>query len=101
MDIWGGLYPVLILHLILLPLNGWRLRQMLRLTKEVHEAAQTDLKMDWLKPFTSTRRTNTGDVLFRKGDIANALYFVVSGRYRLTELGTDILPGQVVGELVY
>jgi hypothetical protein len=95
----GGLYPVLILHLILLPLNGWRLRQMLRLTKEVHEAAQTDLKMDWLKPFTSTRRTNTGDVLFRKGDIANALYFVVSGRYRLTELGTDILPGQVVGEL--
>lgn len=95
----GGLYPVLILHLILLPLNGWRLRQMLRLTKQVHEAAQTDLKMDWLKPFTSTRRTNTGDVLFRKGDIANALYFVVSGRYRLTELGTDILPGQVVGEL--
>jgi CRP/FNR family transcriptional regulator, cyclic AMP receptor protein len=95
----GGLYPVLILHLILLPLNGWRLRQMLRLTKQVHEAARTDLKMDWLRPFTSTRRINAGDVLFRKGEPANAMFFVVSGRYRLTELGLDILPGHVVGEL--
>ena len=95
----GGLYPVLILHLILLPLNGLRLREMLRLTTQVREAAQTDLKMDWLKPFTTTRRMNTGDILFRKGDMAGAMYFIVSGRYRLAELGIDILPGQMVGEL--
>lgn len=95
----GGLYPVLILHLILLPLNAWRLREMLRLTKQVREAAQTDLKMDWLKPFTSTRRTSAGEVLFRKGDAAGAMYFIVSGRYRLAELRIEFLPGQVVGEL--
>jgi CRP/FNR family transcriptional regulator, cyclic AMP receptor protein len=95
----GGLYPVLILHLILLPLNGLRLREMLRLTKQVRKAASTDLNMDWLKPFTSTRRTARGDTLFRKGDFAGALYFVVSGRYRLPELAIDFLPGQVVGEL--
>jgi CRP/FNR family transcriptional regulator, cyclic AMP receptor protein len=95
----GGLYPVLILHLILLPLNGLRLREMLRLTAQVREAAQTDLKMDWLKPFTTTRRTSAGDILFRRGDAAGAMYFIVSGRYRLAELGIDILPGQVVGEL--
>jgi CRP/FNR family transcriptional regulator, cyclic AMP receptor protein len=95
----GGLYPVLILHLILLPLNGLRLREMLRLTTQVHEAAQTDLKMDWLKPFTTTRRASAGDFVFRKGDAAGAMYFIVSGRYRLAELGIDILPGQVVGEL--
>lgn len=94
-----GLYPVLILHLVLLPLNTWRLREMLRLTKQVREAAQSDLKMDWLKPFTSSRRISAGDVLFRKGDAASAMYFIVSGRCRLTELGIDILPGQVVGEL--
>src|ERR1044071_2623341 len=77
----GGLYPVLILHLILLPLNTLRLREMLRLTKQVREAARTDLKMDWLKPFTSTRRIGAGDILFRKGDAANAMYFILSGRY--------------------
>jgi CRP/FNR family cyclic AMP-dependent transcriptional regulator len=95
----GGLYPVLILHLVLLPLNGLRLREMLRLTQQVSKAARTDLKMDWLRPFTSTRRIAAGDILFRKGDVAGALYFIVSGRYRLTESGIDVLPGQVVGEL--
>lgn len=95
----GGLYPVLILHLILLPLNAWRLREMLRLTKQVRAAAQSDLNMDWLKPFTSSRRMAAGDVLFRKGDTAGAIYVIVCGRCRVSELGIDILPGQVVGEL--
>jgi CRP/FNR family cyclic AMP-dependent transcriptional regulator len=94
-----GLYPVLILHLILLPLNGLRLLEMLRLTKQVREAAQTDLKMDWLQPFTATRRFHAGDVLFRKGEPADTMLFVLSGRYRLTELAIDVLPGQVLGEL--
>ncbi len=95
----GGLYPVLILHFILLPLNGLRLREMLRLTREVRGATQGDLNMDWLKPFSSTRRVKSGDVLFRKGDAADIMFFVVSGRCRLAELGMDILSGQVVGEL--
>ena len=50
-----GLYPVLVLHLILLPLNGLRLREMPRLTQQVRRAAQGDLNMDWLKLFTLTR----------------------------------------------
>jgi CRP/FNR family cyclic AMP-dependent transcriptional regulator len=95
----GGLYPVLILHSILLPLNGLRLREMLRLTRQVHAATQGDLNMDWLKPFTSTRRAMGGDVLFRKGEPADAMFFVVTGRYRLAELRMDVMPGQVVGEL--
>jgi CRP/FNR family transcriptional regulator, cyclic AMP receptor protein len=95
----GGLYPVLILHLILLPLNGLRLREMLRLTKQVREAAQTDLKMDWLKPFTTTRRFHAGDVLFRKGEPADGMFFLLSGRYRVIELAIDVPPGHVIGEL--
>jgi len=95
----GSLHPVLVLHLILLPLNCIRLREMLRLTREVRVVTQGDLNMDWLKPFTSVRPYGCGDVLFRKGDIADAMYFIVSGRFRLTELSKDILPGQIVGEL--
>ena len=59
----NGLYPVLVLHLILLPLNGLRLREMLRLTQQVRRAAQGDLNMDWLKPFTSTRWAKSGEAL--------------------------------------
>lgn len=96
---FGTLYPVLILHIILLPLNLLRLREMLRLTKQVSAATRADLSMDWLKPFTSTRQLETGDVLFRKGDRANAMFFIVSGAYRLVEIGVQLPQGQVVGEL--
>jgi CRP-like cAMP-binding protein len=94
----GGLYPVLILHLILLPLNGLRLRQMLLLTQQVRQAAQGDLNMDWIKPFTSTRRAHAGEVLFAKGDAADDMFVVVSGRYRLAESNIEIAPPQMVGE---
>jgi len=97
----GGLYPVLVLHVILLPLNVWRLREMLRLTKQVRAAVQTDLKMDWLKPFTTARRFAAGDVVFRKGEPAAAMLVVLSGRYRVSELAIDIPPGQVLGELAW
>ena len=63
----GGLYPVLILHAILLPLNSLRLREMLQMTKQVRAAAHRDPNMDWLKPFTSTRHVNAGKVVFHKG----------------------------------
>ena len=94
-----GLYPVLILHVILLPLNTLRLLEMVRLTRQVRAAAQSGLEMDWLKPFTTSHRTTAGEVLFRKGDPAEAMFVVVSGRYRVVELGVDIGPGEVTGEL--
>ena len=61
-----SLYPVLILHLILLPLNSLRLREMLKLRKQVREATGGDPKMDWIKPFTSKRHMEPGDKVFHK-----------------------------------
>ena len=61
-----GLYPVLILHLILLPLNSLRLREMLKLIKQVREATGGDPNMDWIKPFTSTRHVQPGEKGFTK-----------------------------------
>jgi CRP/FNR family cyclic AMP-dependent transcriptional regulator len=92
-------YPVLFLHLILLPLNAWRLREMLDLIREVTTAATGDLSMDWLKPFMDKKKLKPGQILFRRGDVAAEMFFVISGRLRLRELGVDILPGALVGEL--
>ena len=55
--------------------------------------------MDWLKPFMTKSQCKKGDVLFAKDAIADAMYYTVSGRYRLTELGIEIGPGQLIGEL--
>ena len=95
----AGAYPPLVLHLLLLPLNVMRLRQMLELSRQVAQAAVGDLNMDWIKPFTSSHVMKIGDLLFRKGELADRMFFVVSGRCRLVESGIDIAPGAVVGEL--
>lgn len=93
-----ALHPVLILHLILLPLNSLRLRQILQLANQVREAAYGDPNMDWLKPFTSTRHVKAGEVVFRKGDVAGDMFVVLSGRFRLVETGIEIVSRDAVGE---
>jgi CRP-like cAMP-binding protein len=55
--------------------------------------------MDWLKPFMTRRKTKAGEVLFAKGDVATCMFYTISGRYRLKEMGMDLLQGQVVGEM--
>jgi CRP/FNR family transcriptional regulator, cyclic AMP receptor protein len=91
-------YPPLLLHVLLLPLNIVRLREMRSLIKQVETAASGDLNMAWIKPFTSSRLMNKDEFIFSKGETADALFFVVSGRCRLIETGIDIAPGAVVGE---
>ena len=92
-------YPVLILHIALLPLNVFRLQQMLTLVRQVGAATAGDLNMDWLKPFTTRQPVTAGETLFRKGDQADSMYFVVSGEFKVMELGIPIGAGQVLGEL--
>ena len=98
-----GLYfdslPTVLLHAILLPLNVYRLREMMKLIREVKAASRGDQSMDWLKPFMSKRTTKAGDFLFHKGDSADEMYFLVSGRLRIEELDIELQPGAVVGEL--
>jgi Cyclic nucleotide-binding domain len=92
-------YPLLVLHCLLLPLNIYRLREMLSLVKETKHSTEGDLDMNWIKPFTKTRDMHPGEVLFRKDEEATEIIFVMSGSLKLPEIGVTIAPGEVVGEL--
>lgn len=92
---FSEVYPQLLLHAILLPLNSFRLYQMMRLISLVKQASAGDLSMDWIKSYTSTRHCQAGETIFAKGDAADVMYYAVSGRYRLIEIGA----GQVIGEM--
>lgn len=94
-----GLYPSMTVNLVLLPLNSFRLFQMLRLIKKVKTASKSDLNMDWLKPFMARRAVKKGEILFAKGDSASCMFYTLSGRYRLKELGIELPQGHVVGEM--
>jgi hypothetical protein len=90
--------PVL-LQVFALPLNGWRLYQMIVLIRNVREAIRGKPSLDWLKPFMSDRHFRKGDLLFAKGETADEMFYTMTGRYVLVELGVEIEPGHLVGEL--
>jgi CRP/FNR family transcriptional regulator, cyclic AMP receptor protein len=89
----------LLLQAFALPLNAWRLYQMLVLIGKVREATRGKPSLDWLKPFMAERHFRKGDLLFAKGETAQEMFYTMTGRYALVELGIDIEPGHLVGEL--
>jgi hypothetical protein len=92
-------YPTLALHAVLLPLNTYRLHQMLQLVRDVKKSVSSDLSMEWLKPFMTERKCKEGEVLFYKDEKAESMYYIVSGRFRLVESGIELPVGAIVGEL--
>jgi hypothetical protein len=95
----GGIYPVLVLHAVLLPLNVHRLRQMLTLIRRVREASRGKMTMEWLIPLMTRQRLKSGDVLFRMGEPANSMYLILEGSVELEEIGVTLGPGALVGEI--
>jgi CRP/FNR family transcriptional regulator, cyclic AMP receptor protein len=94
-----GIWPSLVVACILLPFNIRRLVEMRRLVHRVEEAAKGDLSLDWLRPFMDRKRHEAGEILFRKGDAPDRLYFVLSGTLRLVEIGRALGPGELLGEI--
>ena len=72
----AGDVKTFLLYLLLLPINAYRLRQMLNLIKKARGATQGDTSMEWLKPFMT-----------------------VTGNFLVTEIGVELPPGRLMGEL--
>ena len=62
--------PEFLLNLILLPINAKRLAGIIRLTKQVEQATVESPVSEWLLPHMHLRKHKAGEVLFRKGDVA-------------------------------
>ena len=96
---YDNLYPVLVLHGILLPLNVWRALQMLRLIRRVETASKGDLSTDWLQPFMKEAQWKAGQVIFNRGDHADRLYMIITGDIHLEQIDHTIRAGDLFGEI--
>ena len=99
---YGWLYPswpTLTLYAILIALNSLRLYEMLELIKKVREASSGDLSIEWLKPFMHKHVFQQGNTLFHKGEPADEMYYIVSGRCYIKEIDVELKPGALVGEI--
>lgn len=95
----AGVIPTFLLYLLSLPINVIRLRQMLNLVKKARLSSQGDLSMDWLRPFMTPRKYRKDEVLFHKGDVAKEMFLTVTGKFLVTEIGVELPPGRMMGEL--
>ena len=93
------LVPVIILHGTLLPLNIFRLRELMKLVGEVREASTGDLAMGALLPFMTRRPFKAGETLFRKGDPSHEMFYVREGVIRLAEIDKTIGESDMLGEI--
>jgi len=95
----SGAVATFLLYLLMVPINAYRLRQMLALVKKARSATRGDMSMEWLKPFMTQRKYRKGDILMKKGDIAKEMLLTVTGKYRVIEIDVEVPPGRLMGEL--
>jgi len=96
--IFGRVYPILVLHSALLPLNVLRLRQIRRLIDAVNKASKSDT-FEYLIPYMRSERHSSGETLFSKGDVADKLYLIDEGTIFLPQPGKRLSRGAVFGEV--
>jgi CRP-like cAMP-binding protein len=92
-------YLVMLVQTVMLVVNSYRLHQMLQLVRDVKKSVNSDLSMDWLKPFMTERNCTAGEILFYKDEKAEDMLYIVSGSFKLVESGIVLPVGAIVGEL--
>lgn len=93
------LIPIFVLHATLLPLNLYRTVQKVNEIRSIRTAMEGRAEIDALIPFMTRKRLPKDSVLFRKGDVADAIYFLANGKLLIPELQKTISPGALVGEM--
>ncbi len=103
--LYGLTHPspiMVVLHSVLLPVNLWRVGQMVRLTRRVSAVAADPRQLElWLRPYMRSRRRREGATIFERGALADRLYFIVAGEVELPEVGRTLRAGEMFGEIAF
>jgi CRP/FNR family transcriptional regulator, cyclic AMP receptor protein len=95
-----GMYPTMLLHMVLFPINSFKILQILKLVSRADRPPeQGGLSFASLKPLMTRRRFPAGATLMRKGDVADKLYYLNDGRLVISEIDKALEPGAVIGEI--
>lgn len=96
--VYGALtqsYPIMLMEMVLLPLNLWRLMQMLRLVRAVAPPAAAPGYLSWLLPHMLRVQLRPGAPVFAAGDKADRLLVVIEGE--VAWRGRRYGPGDIIG----
>lgn len=95
-------WPVMAMEAVLLPLNTWRFWQLMRIRSRIETARASEADdFSALEAYGTVRSFRAGEVIFRQGDPADALYLVRSGTVRADKYGTVMGAGEIFGEVAF
>jgi DNA-binding CsgD family transcriptional regulator len=66
---------------------------------QLDRATEPGAVLDWLLPYVTCEHRRAGEILFRRGEQGNCLYFVQRGRVQLSEIRSDVADGELLGEV--
>jgi CRP/FNR family cyclic AMP-dependent transcriptional regulator len=98
----SGHYAVAGFGLVLLAINAWRLLEMRKLvaaTRAATAAGSAPITADWILPYMRPMAVPADTVIFRRGEAAEAIYFISSGKVRFDELDIELGEGTLFGEI--
>ncbi len=86
-------------HAILLPINIWRTIQLVKLINEIKNSTSDDAALQLLIQFMRPEQTQSGTVLFRKGDRSDRMILIKSGTVLLEEIDVQLGKDDLLGEI--
>src|SRR5215470_2182344 len=63
-----GTYPTFVLNALLLPLNAWRLHQVVSLIRGIDAALASDMNVEWLVKYMRPAHYRVGDIMMERGE---------------------------------
>ncbi|PZN15985.1 MAG: cyclic nucleotide-binding domain-containing protein [Proteobacteria bacterium] len=96
-----GFWPSVIQNAVQLPLNIYRIREARRQVEKLRAAPVTGVHSGWLHPYARESTLFAGQVLFRKGDLGDRLYYLEAGSILFDEINVEIHAGTLFGEIAF
>lgn len=96
------IWPLLAIELILLPINAYRLYEIVAVRRLVtHMTEDEDRDFSAAMAYGKKRVIKAGDVIFKKGDPVDSLYYLAEGRVEVEDQNVEITAGKIFGEMAF
>lgn len=94
-------WPLFGMELILLPINGYRLWQIVSLRGRIKQAPEGGDDFSVIRTYGKVRHIKAGTIIFKRGDPVDQLYYIGAGKVVIEEVGIEMSAGDIFGEIAF
>jgi hypothetical protein len=95
----AGSNPTFVVHSLLLPLNLFRMYQMIKLVRDMRLSTNQENSLEPLVPFMKRIKEKAGKELFHIGEKPDRMILINSGTVKLKEIDVLCNKGEILGEI--